>query len=348
MKKISELLVDFRRFQLLYVALRLNIPQTFASGPKSLSEVSSASGLHEQRLLRILRGLLWAEILVSSGEDRFCLSRDYECLASSSPTLLADDILFHGRFFYLAWAYLEDYVKEGSIPFERAHGIRLFDSLIADSALAREFNRPMATRTLEYVDQVASLGVFDGAATVVDIGSGEGQLLLGIASRRVECTGIIFDLEIQKESALRAIADASLGGRCRFEAGDMFAAVPKAGDVYLLKWILHDWDDASVVHILSVLRRDIPRGARIVIIERLMPEPVGESVSLAQADLNMLVLNGGAERSLSEYKRLLRAGGFALRATEKIESRYGFYALIAEVENVVPIKNSFRFEVRQE
>ena len=332
MKNISELLVDFRRFQLLYVALRLKIPQVFASGSKSLAEISAATGLHEQRLLRILRGLLWAEVLVPSGEDSFCLSPDCECLTSEFPTLAADDILFQGRFFYQAWAHLEDYVRDGSIPFERAHGGRLFDRLVSDSTLARDFNRPMAVRTLEYVELVASLAVFDGAASIVDIGSGEGQLLLGIVARRVECTGVIFDLDIQKPAAVRAIADASLVGRCRFEAGDMFAAVPRAGDVYLLKWVLHDWDDESVGRILGVLRRDIPRNARIVIIERLMSQSITESLSLAQADLNMLVLNGGAERSLPDYERLLQQAGFALRAVEKIESRYGFYALIAEIE----------------
>ena len=333
MKSISELFVDFRRFQLLYVALRLKIPQAFASGPKSLAEIAAASGLDERRLLRILRGLLWAEVLIPSGEGRFCLSPDCECLASESPMLAAEDILFQGRFFYLAWAHLEDYVKDGSIPFERAHGVRLFDRLVSDPTLARDFNRPMAVRTLEYVDQVASLAVFDGAASIVDIGSGEGQLLLGIVARRVECTGVIFDLDIQKPAAVRAIADASLAGRCRFEAGNMFAAVPRAGDVYLLKWVLHDWDDESVGRILGVLRRDISRNARIVIIERLMPQSITESLALAQADLNMLVLNGGAERSLPDYERLLHHAGFALRAVEKIESRYGFYALIAEIED---------------
>ncbi len=330
MKDLPDLLLSFRRFQLLYVALRLRLPQALASGPQTLAELSAAAGVPEVRLRRVLRGLIWVGVVVPAGEERYALAADHASLAEESPTSAAGDILFQGRFFFSAWAHLEDYLRDGAIPFERAHGARIFDLLAVDPALAGEFNRPMAARTQEYAAQVASLAAFDDARSVVDVGGGEGQLLLAIVQQRAGCTGIVFDLESQRPAALQAIAEASLAERCRFEAGDMFAAMPGGADVYLLKWVLHDWDDENVARILSVLRRDMPEHARLIIIERVMPETMSDSVRLAQADLNMLALNGGAERSLPDYERLLRAAGLELRAIEQIESRYGFSALIVQ------------------
>lgn len=295
----------------------------------SLPEIAAATEVPAHRLLRLLRGLIWAGIVAEDGAGGFYLVPAYVDLADDSPTSIATDILFHGAFFYAEWGRLEDYLKDDAIPYERVHGRPLFDHLAADPALARLFNRPMAARTLEYVDRIASLPLFDTARHLVDVGGGEGQLLLGILRARPASTGVTFDLEVQRPVATEAIRASALEARCQFAAGDMFSAVPTDGDVYLLKWVLHDWDDAHAGSLLRVLHRDAPAAAQLIIIERLMPDSLTAGAALASADLNMLVLNGGAERTLVAYRTLLQNAGWSLSHVEPVENRYGFHALIA-------------------
>ena len=322
---LGTLFSAFRQFQLVYVSLRLGIPGHLADGPKTLDELVIATGVPAIRLVRLVRGLLWAEVLTASPHG-FGLTEEAKKLIDTSPGSMADEILFQGRFFYSAWGHLYDFVSSGDRPFEKAHGLSVFD-LIANSAeLSTQFNRPMSARTAEYSAAVVALPVFADCRAVVDVGGGEGRLAVDILAAHPAMRGVVFDLPIVRADAEELIKGKLMAARCDFVAGDMFVEVPGGGDVYLLKWILHDWNDTKALQILNNVRASMNPNARLVVMERAMPEAVEHGIGLAQADLNMLCLNGGAERTEREIVALLKRAGFILQNSVKLESYYGFHA----------------------
>jgi hypothetical protein len=326
---LNQLLPCFKQFQLGYVALRLGIPSALATGPKTLAELASQLNLPEQRFLRLMRGLVWAEVVSFDQTHGFSLTTEACRLLDPSPTSEVAGILFQGQFFYSAWGCLYEYLWDEKIPFEQVHGKRLFALLSNEPVLAGEFNRPMSARTAEYSHAIAVLPALCGPKKIVDVGGGEGRLLLDVLKVCPSSTGVILDISVVRAEAERMIRESGLTDRCRFREGDMFSSVPEGGDVYILKWVLHDWDDQSALKILQVIRSKMRSEASLVIIERIMPDGINEALPLVQADLNMLILNGGAERTRTEYEKLLMLSGFKLCDVTPVESNYGFYALTA-------------------
>ncbi|HVW19691.1 MAG TPA: methyltransferase [Opitutaceae bacterium] len=322
------LIASFRHFQLIYVSLRLDLPRHLSSGPKTLEELANRTHVPADRLGRLVRGLLWAGML-ESVPDGFILSPATRVFVDSAAGSPADQILFQGRFLYSAWGRLEDFMLRGEVPYRQAHGAGIFEQIAASKELAARFNRPMGPRSAEYSAAVAGLPLFDRCRRVVDVGGGEGILVADLLAAHAATRGVIFDLPTVRDSAEQVIRERQLGSRCEFIAGDMFAGVPAGGDVYLLKWILHDWAEERAVLILRRVRESMTESARLVVIERVMPGELAQGRNLAQADLNMLCLNGGAERTEREYAALLRRGGLAVESIVKLENRYGFHAIVA-------------------
>ncbi len=323
---LASLIPSFRRFQLIYVALRLNLPPLLASGPKTLEELAAATAVPALRLLRLIRGLLWAEILIPTPEG-FQLTDEARQLIDTSSDSLAEGFLFHGSFFYSSWGHLYDFFRSGDNPCEKAHGGGVFERITASPDLAALFNQAMTSHTGRYADAFLALPEFTTAQTIVDVGGGEGQLLVDILTAYPKLRGIVFDLPTTRESAERLLAQSLLSDRCKFISGNMFLAVPPGGDVYILKSILHDWDAEKCVQLLQNIEKVMLPDARLLLIERIMPYDLEQSISMTTADLNMLCLNGGAERTADEFASLLALAGFKLIGVVRLENVFGFHAL---------------------
>jgi hypothetical protein len=146
------------------------------------------------------------------------------------------------------------------------------------------------------------------------VGGGFGQLLLPVLHARPALRGVVYDLPRCGEGARRLIAEEGLAERCAFQAGDFFASVPRGADVYLIKSVIHDWDDAHSRTILSRCRDAMDPEAKLLVLEWIVPERVGPSdAGIVGTDLNMLVMAGGRERTESEYRALIASAG--LRVT---------------------------------
>jgi hypothetical protein len=325
---LGPLVPSFRRFQLVFIALRLGLPELLAEGPRPLEELVQFTGVPRDRLVRVMRGLIWAGVVMHDPEG-FHLTEAAKSLADGSSCSIADDVLFNGHLFYRAWGHLHDYVATGEEPFIGAHGRPVFELLGESPGLAALFNGPMATRNGEYSSAIAGLSVLADCETIVDVGGGEGQLVIDVLRARPNSKGVVFDIPACREAAKRRIVDQGLASRCQFVCGDMFDSVPTGGDAYLLKWILHDWNDAKAERILRSIRACMSPSSRLLVIERIMPEEIMASVPFAQADLNMLCLNGGKERTERQYRDLLTVAGFVLEDVVPIEEDYGFRAMIA-------------------
>ena len=329
---LHHLQTAFKQFQLAYTAARIGLPDALANGARTGGDLAGALNIPENRLNRLLRALVWAGYIEQHQTAGYALTESGRELISTTPNSPVGGLIFQGRFFYQAWGNLFDYVQHGTIPYESAHGMRIFDQLAADPALAAAFNGGFAARTAEYSAQIARLPVFATAKRIVDIGGGDGRLLLDLLCVLPEARGVVFDLPILQADAAKAIAASPAGDRCTFEAGDMFHTIPGAADLYLLKWVVHDWEDERAVHLLRNIAKSMKAGSQLVLIERLMPDALADMMPLVQPDMNMLCLNGGGERTRAEYVALLDAAGLKLTGIEPIENNYGFVVMIIEAK----------------
>jgi hypothetical protein len=170
------------------------------------------------------------------------------------------------------------------------------------------------------------------------VGGGKGGLLTAVLEANPTLSGILFDQPAVIEGAREQIGAAGLSERCRLVGGDFFAAVPEGGDAYLLKWILHDWDDERSIRILRSCRRAMGEQARLLIMEvvlpdRMPPQPVGAAI-----DVHMLALTGGRERTESEYRALLAAGGFQLTRIVPTDARSQIFGTAVSIIEGVPVQ----------
>jgi len=309
------MLHGYRAVQVLYAAAVLGIPDQLRAGPRGSDELSAASAAHAPSLRRLLRALASLGVLVEAEDNRFALTPMGELLCSDVPgSLRAAVLLYGGRRQWTAWAQLFESVKTGKTAFPLRSADKFAEMAARDPAGAAVFNEAMEALTGPVQASVTAAYDFSQARTVVDVGGGYGSLLASILTANPTLRGVLFEIAPVIEAARGRLAAARLSERCDLVAGDAFDAVPAGGDIYVIKWVLHDWDDELSIRILANCRRAMQADARLLIVERVLPaRAAADAASAFLSDLNMLLLSGGVERTEPEYRALLAAAGFALR-----------------------------------
>lgn len=297
----------------LYVAARLGIADLLQSGPKDSAELAQAAGAHAQSLRRVLRLLASAGVFIESADGKFSLTPVGEYL----QTGLARNsvLLFTGDMGYCAWGDLLHSVQTGEPAFDHVFGMPTFSYYAEHPDEAACFDETMSDFSAQLAMNLIAVYDFSSFKSIVDLGGGQGALLAGILRANKGLQGILFDLpRLAKEAGTR-IARAGLSGRCRMITGDFFNSVPDGSDVYILKSILQDWDDANCLTILrNCLRAMAPQG-RLLVIEGVYPALVDQSPvsqGATRNDVNMLVCTGGRQRTEAEFRRLFHEAGFKL------------------------------------
>jgi hypothetical protein len=223
-------------------------------------------------------------------------------------------LLFAGSGIQDSWKELEYCVRTGQPAF-RKHSPEADAFSQMDPEQARIFDAAMATFAAPSAAAIAAAYDFSSLGTLVDVGGGNGALLCGILEAKPGLRGIVFDRPEAAEGAKRRIAATGLVGRCEFAAGNFFASVPRGGDLYLLKHVIHDWDDEQAVAILRSCGRAMGPAARLAVAEGVTPARIDASLvgrGAAANDVNMLVVTGGRQRSEQEFRALYDAAGFEL------------------------------------
>jgi SAM-dependent methyltransferase len=213
---------------------------------------------------------------------------------------------------YESWGRLLQTVKTGDPAFERLFGMDPWRYLERHSDVAAVFDESMAQLTEAVQSAVARAYDFSPYRRIIDVGGGRGRLLSGILEGSPCARGVLQDRAPVVEEARRALAHSHAGSRIEFAAGDFFESVPDGGDLYILKWIIHDWDDDRALRILRNVRRAMALRARVILIETVLPEPNTPALG-PLSDLNMMVMTGGKERRAGEFRDLLAAAGLRLR-----------------------------------
>jgi len=168
---------------------------------------------------------------------------------------------------------------------------------------------------------------FSGFRTIVDVGGGQGWLLSAILRAVPATRGVLVDLPRVIETAPALLAERGVADRCEVVGGSFFESIPAGGDAYVLKWIIHDWNDTDATRILRTGPAAVPRTGRRIVFDFVLPERIREGNPLDQRgtlmDLNMLVNVTGRERTEAEFRRLFAAAGFTLSSARSTQSGVG-------------------------
>jgi hypothetical protein len=315
-ERLFTLVRSYRLSQAVYVATRLGIPDLLADGPRETDELARLTASHAPSLHRVLLALAGAGVLEKVGPRRFALTAVGTGLRTGVPGSLRPGVLLwldesHWR----PWGHLLHTVQTGKTAFRHAHGADLFDYLTGHPEIATVFDAAMTGLSAVQAPLVATAYDFSRMNLVVDVGGGHGRLLTTILERYPRLRGILFDLPHVIEGARPVLKATGVADRSELVGGSFFDSVPAGGDAYLLRDIIHDWEDDQAVTILTNCRRAMAEGARLLLVERYVPTDPHEALSVLLADLEMLVNVGGRERTTDEYAMLLARSGLRLART---------------------------------
>jgi SAM-dependent methyltransferase len=296
-----------------YVTGKLGIPDLLQSGPKTAAELAAATNTHAPSLFRILRALVSVGVLNSVEGGRFAQTPLSETLVTDAPGSLRWFAVSElGQEHYPAWGNLMHSVKTGEIAFDNFFGVDIWKYFQQNPEDAAVFNNSMSNVTAAVNEAITSLYDFSQFGTIVDVGGGHGGLITAILQKNPALKGILFDAAEVIEGARPKIEAVGLADRLETVAGDFFKTVPEGGDVYIMKWIIHDWDDEKSNTILRNCRNRMQPNGRLILVDCVVPE-TDEPHFSKFIDLNMLVMTGGKERTEKEFAQLLGAAGFKLR-----------------------------------
>jgi SAM-dependent methyltransferase len=310
--RLRELIMGFRASQMIYVAARLGIAEQLADGPREIAALAGAVGAAAGPLYRLMRALASLGVFAETAERTFTLTEPARLLQPGVPGSLASTALIYGdEVFWAAYGAMLHSVRTGEAAFAHCHGAPMYAYLADHPDTAAVFHAAMSGFSQREIAAILAAYDFSRFSTVVDVGGGEGGLVAALLAAHPDLRGVILDRDDVAEGARRLVAETGLAGRASFTAGDFFAAVPEGGDAYLLKSVIHNWNDDDATRILRNCARAMRADARLIVLERIIPP--GNAPSEAKLfDINMLVTAGGEERTEPQYRALLDASGFDL------------------------------------
>lgn len=314
---LKQMIDGYQLSQALHVVARLGIADLIADAPKPCDDLATQTGVDPAALYRLLRLLAAAGVFREADGRAFSLAPLGDALRTDAPDSVRDWAAFIGQSYqWAAWGALFESVRTGANAFRLVHGIGAWEYRARHPEQGQIFDRAMVAVSRRQSAAVIDAFDFGRFHHLVDVGGGRGALLAGILARYPRLHGTLVDQPHVLTTAEPFLQGQGAGirERCRIVAGDFFASVPSGGDAYLLKAILHDWDDARAVAILKTCRAAMGPEATLLVIEMEI-RPEAEGLDAALTDLRMLVGPGGQERSRAEYATLLAGGGFQLVAS---------------------------------
>jgi hypothetical protein len=302
--------------RVVHVAAQLGIADLLADGAKTADALACETKTHTASLRRLLRALTSMGLLEENEPGRFSLTAMGAQLRSNVPGSMRNlALMFGGERAWRSWGELSHSVRTGESATRHVYGVGSFEYLAANPEQAVIFNEAMAEITRLVTQALISTYDFSRFRTIVDVGGGNGAMMAAVLGATPSLRGVVFDLPSGSAEASRKLADAQVSDRCEVISGDFFREVPKAAAAYILKSVIHDWDDEASVAILKNCRVAMHEKSKLLLVERVMPETMQRSPNqqrMAMLDINMLAMPGGQERTEAEYRVLLANAGFIL------------------------------------
>ncbi len=308
---MNRMLTGYWTTQVLYVAAKLGIADLMVDGPRSADDLAQATKTHSPSLYRLLRGLASMGVFADDGQGRFTLTPLAECLRSDLPGSQRALAIMGGEEHYQAWGQLLYSVQTGKTGFGKLFGMPVFDYLSQNLEQAKVFDAAMVGVHGRETSAMTDAYDFSDIGVLADVGGGNGSLLTTVLQKHPAMKGILYDLPGVTERAKANLQAARVADRCTVIGGSFFDSVPSGADAYLMRHIIHDWNDEQSIAILQNVKKVIAKDGRLLLVEGVIP-PGNDPNFGKLLDLTMLVLPGGKERTEDEYRTLLKAGGFQL------------------------------------
>ena len=305
----------------IHLAVSLDIPDLLRNGPKPIEQLATETCTDPNALFRLMRALAGEGIFSADDCGLFSLTPLSETLITGVSGSLRDwALLMLGPINQGAWNEVMHSVRTGGSAFRQRFGLDLWEYGALNPEYSSLFGAAMAGFTRTYLENLLRSYSFAAFDCIVDVGGGDGSLLIQILYEYPAIAGVLYELPSVAERARQRIADAGLGGRCQVIGGDALVEVPKGGAAYVLSRVLHDWDDDCARTILTNCRKALPADGRVLVIERAMPDSIREIATkgnhvpsdVTMTDLNMMVMTSGRERTMTEYRDLFLTAGLEL------------------------------------
>ena len=306
----------YRQTQMVHAAAELGLADLLAAGPRDAADLAAATGTHAPSLRHLLRALAAYGVFAEGEEGRFALTAEDASLRADLPGSVRAAALNFGGTSDAAWGQFLHSVRSGASAFAQVHGLPEWEYNQRHPEAGARFDAAMTAVTAQTTAALLAAYDFAPFGTVVDVGGGHGAFLAAVLAAHPGARGVLFEQPHVVAGVDAALAAAGVGDRCRVVGGDFFADAVAGGDAYVLKQILHDWDDERSIAILANWRRVVPPTGRLLVAERVLPERATVSPAHQGAftlDLQMLAHFGGAqERTAAEFRALFAAAGFTL------------------------------------
>jgi hypothetical protein len=293
-------------------AAELEIADLVAGGPRPVKELARLTGTQEPFLYRILRALAGAGVFAELSERRFGLTPTSHFLRKDVPGSLRDWVRLAGADWNIgSLGSLLDCARTGKDGYELSKGLRMFDWFEQHAEARRIFDGAMTSVSSLTVPAIVATYDFSAIRSLVDVAGGHGTLLAAILEANPGLSGTLFDVPSVIDGARAAgpLTVPELAGRVEFVEGDFFKAIPPGHDAYIMKWIVHDWNDDEARRLFRVCRQAMDQGKRLLVAETIVEEG---SLDAKVMDLVMMGATGGIERTEAEFRALLEATGFTL------------------------------------
>jgi hypothetical protein len=320
--RILELISGMWAARAVGAVARLGIADQLAGGPRTARELAARLGTDETALYRLMRAVVSIGVLAKRPGGRFALTAFGQCLRSAVPGSMRAAIASEvDTVHWACWGQLDECVRTGKPAFEKVFGLSNPWDYYRDQNPdeGRLFSENMTAQSGAEVQEILRACSFSGARLIVDVGGAHGAFLAAVLKRVPKARGVLFDQPDVVRQAASILSGLGVAGRIERVGGSFFESVPSGGDLYLLKHILHDWNDEECIGILNRVREAMTPDARVAVVEMPLLEGRGPPFA-ALLDINMLVCLTGKERTPAEYAALFRHAGLKMTGVTSTRS----------------------------
>ncbi len=309
-KKILQMCSGFFVSQSIFIAAKLGIADLLARGSKHCDDLAEETGIHSDSLYRFMRALSGIGVFSETGPKYFALTPLAACLQSNEPGSLKNYIIFQGEYICSCWRELLYSLKTGKSASEHIYGMNMFQYFEQNKEAGSIFHQAMAELLAIQNDAILPAYDFSSIETLTDVGGGQGHFLSELLLQYPNMKAVLFDIPQVIEKAEAFLEEASVGKRCELIPGSFLDFVPAGTDAYLLKHVIHNWDDQNALRILQNCRKAMAGKGRLLVIEAVISENTPWRSKFK--DLDMMLVFSGRTRTEEEFQNLFESSGFKL------------------------------------
>lgn len=311
--KMYEMISGYWVACCIHAVARLDIADKLLNGAKTLPEMARETESDEKSLYRLLRAVTSVGIFEERTNGTFALNDFGATLLTDVPGSVKPWALANMGEHFPAFGDLTYGVKTGKVPFDHAHGIPVWEYYQKNPDAGANLAKAMDGMSGAVLKAIIDAYDFSPYKTLVDIGGSNGALMFAVLEATPESAGIIFDQPYIVEQTASLIPE-DMAHRCTTAGGSFFEEVPAGANLYMTKWVIHDWNDEESIHILKNIQQAMPAGGKLLIIDSVIPDDSQNKPHAGKLlDINIMAMTTGKERTLNEFKYLIEKSGLTFK-----------------------------------